>query len=149
MDLYVVPAKREKRRVFAWDPKFRRRTRRAYPAEDNKLTPEAHQTIVDAFFAELTSRLDPPQYSYTPLRRFLGQADEKDLQNPSATIPGSQELVLLDDRRDNTGWLGIDGEAYSARDWESYSRYPPAGENPVTLLLDIQGLYKWQSSSVC
>ena len=148
MDLYAVPVKRERRRVFAWDPKFRRRARRTYPAEDRKLTPEANQTIVDAFFTQWTSRLDPPQYSYTALRRFLGQADEKDLQKPNATGPGSQELVLLDDRCDNTGWLGTDGEAYSGRDWDGYSRYPPEGENAVTLLLDIQGLYQRQSSSV-
>ncbi|KAL8822470.1 MAG: hypothetical protein Q9191_006796 [Dirinaria sp. TL-2023a] len=147
MDFYVVPAKRERRRIFAWDPKFSQRARRANLAEDIKLAPEAHQTTVDAFFAEFASRLDPPQYSYMALRRFLSQADEKDLQQPSATSLDSQGSVLLDDRRDSTGWLGTDGETYSARDWEGYSRYPPEGENPVTLLLDIQGLYKRQPIS--
>lgn len=146
MDFQPVPAKREKRRFFAWHSTFGRRRRRAYPAEDRKLTPEAHQTIIDAFFAELTSRLDPPQYSYTSLRQYLEQADERELR--SAISADAQGLVLLDDRRDTTGWLGTDGEAYSARDWDGYSRYPPEGENPTVLLLNTQDLYKRQSESV-
>lgn len=60
MELYAVSAKPGKRRAFRWDKKFTQRERRAYPAKDRKLTPEANQTIVDAFFRELTSRLDPP-----------------------------------------------------------------------------------------
>ena len=148
MDFYPVPVRRDKGRIFEWRSKFGRRTRRAYPAEDRKLAPEAHQTTVDAFFAELTSRLDPPQYSYTSLHLFLKQANEKDLQKPSAITASALDLVLLDDRRDNIGWLGTDGEAYSARDWDGYISYPPEGENPLTLLLDAQGLYKRLSESV-
>ena len=148
MELYAIPVKRENRRVFAWIWKFGQRERRAYPAEDEKLTPKPHQTTVDAFFEEYTSRLDPPQYSYTSLRKFLEQADENDLQKPSATTTYTQDLVLLDDRRDNTGWSGADGEAYSARNWDGYSRYPPEGENRTILLLDTQGLYKRQCRSV-
>lgn len=148
MELYAVSAKQGKSRAFRWDKKFTQRERRAYPAEDRKLTPDGNQTTVDAFFRELTSRLDPPQYSYTLLRNYLEQANENDLRQPNATTRHAQNLVLLDDRRDPTGWLGTDGETYSARDWDGYSRYPPGGENASILLLNTHDLYKKQSRSV-
>ena len=148
MESYAIPVKRENRRFFAWIWNFEKRERRAYPAEDRKLTPEPHQTTVDAFFEQMTSTLDPPQYSYTSLRRFLEQADENDLQKPSATTTHPQDLVLLDDRRANTSWLGHYGEAHLARNWDGFYRYPPEGANPTILLLDTQGLYKRQSRSV-
>lgn len=148
MELYAVSARQEKRRALRWDKKFTQRERRAYPAEDRKLTPDANQTIVDAFFRELTSRLGPPQYSYTLLRSYLEQANENDLRQPNVATSHAQHLILLDDRRDATGWLGTDGEIYSARDWDGYSRYPPGGENASILLLNTHDLYKKQSRSV-
>ena len=146
MDFYTIPVTRERRRVFEWHSRFGHRVRRAYAAEDRKLTPKAHQTIMDAFFAELASRLDPPQHNFTSLRKFLGKANDTDLH--SQTSSASQGLILLDDRRDNTGWLGTDAEVHSARDWDGYIEYPPEGENATVLLLDPQGLYRRQSESV-
>lgn len=148
MELYAISAKSEKHYAFRWDKKFRQRERRAYPAEDRKLTPEANETVVDAFFKELTSRLDPPQYNFTLLKSFIGRASVNDLQQPNAATRYPQSLVLLDDRRDNTGWLGTDGETYSARDWNGYSSYPPQGEDASVLLLNTHDLYKKQSRSV-
>lgn len=147
MDTYAVPAQRI-HRVFEWDKRFVQRERRAYAAEDRKLTPKANQTIVDAFFEELGSRLDPPQYSYTTLRRFLEKADEQDLTSSTSSTRYDVPLVLLDDRRDATGWLGSDGGWHSARDWDGYAEYPPEGRTPTIALMHAQDLYQKQLRSV-
>lgn len=82
------------------------------------------------------------------LRSYLQQANENDLRQPNAITRHAQSLVLLDDRRDSTGWLGTDGENYSARNWDGYSRYPPGGENASILLLNTLDLYKKQTRGV-
>ena len=134
-------------RVFVWDRKFAQRQRLTYRAEDNKIAPEAHQTI-EAFFKELGSRLDPPQYKYVALWRFLEQADPDDLLAPNTPSRYSTPLVLLDDRRDDTGWLGMDGEQHPARNWEGYVSYPPAGSCQYTAMMHAIELYQRHLASV-
>ena len=124
------------------------RERRAYPAEDRKLTPAPDQSLTDAFFEELGSRLDPPQFSYIALRKFLENADEEDLRSPTSSSRYDRPLVLLDDRRDITGWLDPNGDHHSARDWDNYATYPPEGENPTISLMHAQDLYQKQLRSV-
>ena len=144
----VVARRLLQNRVFVWDRKFAQRQRLTYRAEDNKLAPEAHQTIIDAFFKELASWLDPPQYKYIALRNFLEQANPNDL---IASAPPSRYIspvVLLDDRRDDTGWLGTDGEQHSARNWDSYVSYPPVGSCQYTALMHAGELYQRQLASV-
>ncbi|KAL8793760.1 MAG: hypothetical protein Q9195_003702 [Heterodermia aff. obscurata] len=115
---------------------------------DNKLTPEPHQTVVEAFFRELGSRLDPPQYNYATLRKFLEQADPNDLIQQTPSSRYSAPLVLLDDRCDDTGWRGLDGEQHAARNWQSYASYPPVGSRRFTALMDAGQLYQRQLASV-
>ena len=146
MNAYALPS-RKIHRVFEWDKKFVQRERRAYPAEDKKLTPDVNQSIVDAFLNQLSSRLDPPQFSYTALRRFLETADDRDLTSSPSTryeVP----LVLLDDRKDVTGWADASGDQHSARNWDVYARYPPKGENVSITLMHAQDLYQKQLQSV-
>ena len=135
-------------RVFVWNRKFAQRQRLAYRAEDNKLTPEPHQTIVEAFLRELGSRLDPPQYNYATLRKFLEQADPNDLIQQTPSSRYSAPLVLFDDRRDDTGWHGLDGEQHSARNWDGYVSYPPVGSRCFTSLMNARELYQRQLASV-
>ena len=134
--------------MFVWDRKFAQRQRLIYRAEDKKLTPEPHQTIVEAFFRELGSRLDPPQYNYATLRKFLEQADPNDLIQQTPSPRYNAPLVLLDDRRDDTGWRGLDGEQHSARNWDGYVSYPPVGSCRFTSLMDAGQLHERQRASV-
>lgn len=147
MEPHILPA-RKIYREFEWDKRFIQRDRRAYPAEDRKLTPEVNQTLVDAFFEELGSRLDPPQYNYTRLRSFLEKTNEDDLTSTTISARYDLPLVLLDDRRDVTGWLDPDGDQHSARNWDGYAVYPPEGEDAVTTILHARDLYQKQLRSV-
>ena len=144
----IVASRILRNRVFVWDRKFAQRQRLTYRAEDNKITPEAHQTIVEAFFKQLGSRLDPPQYKYVALRRFLEQANPDDLVAQSLPSRHSMPLVLLDDRRDDTGWLGMDGKQHSARNWDGYVSYPPAGSCQFTAMMHAGQLYQRHLASV-
>ena len=144
----LTTGRTSRNRVFVWSRKFAQRQRLTYPAEDKNLTPEPHQTIVEAFFRELGSRLDPPQYKYATLRKFLEQADSKDLVQRAPSSRYSAPLVLLDDRRDDTGWHGQDGEQHSARNWHGYVSYPPVGSCRFTSLMDAGQLYQRQLVSV-
>ena len=147
-DTPIVASRILRNRVFVWDRKFAQRQRLTYRAEDNKITPEAHQTIIEAFFKQRGSRLDPPQYRYVALRRFLEQANFDDLVAQPMPSRHSTPLVLLDDRRDDTGWLGMDGEQHSARNWDGYVSYPPAGSCQFTALMHAGQLYQRNSASV-
>lgn len=140
--------RRSRNRVFVWNRNFAQRQRLTYRAEDNKLTPEPHQTVVEAFLRELRSRLDPPQYNYAILRKFLEQADFNDLIQQTPSSRYTAPLVLLDDRCDDTGWRGLDGEQHSARNWEKYASYPPVGSRRFTSLMDAGQLYQRQMASV-
>lgn len=148
MESSVAASQMFRNRVFVWDRKFAQRQRLTYRAEDNKLTPELHQTIIEAFLQELGSRLDPPQYKYTALRDFLEQASLNDLENHSPSSKYSTTSILLDDRRDDTGWIGMDGEQHSARDWDGYVSYPPMGSCKFTSLMHPGQLYQRQKASV-
>lgn len=147
-EIPIVASRTLRNRVFVWDQKFARRQRLTYRAEDNKITPEAHQTIIEAFFKQLGSRLDPPEYKYVALRKFLEQANPDDLVAQPLPLRHSTPLVLLDDRRDDTGWLGMDGEQHSARNWDGYASYPPAGSCQFTALMHAGQLYQRHLASV-
>ena len=143
MDIYAQnPRRRLHDRVFLWDRKFAERQRRAYRAEDSKLVPTDGQTMVDAFLGIQNSRLDPPQFSYNALRKFLESADEVPWDNISAPSPQDAPLTLLDDRRDDTGWQDINGTQHSARNWDGYSDYPPRGESRISGLFNPEDLYR-------
>ena len=150
MDPLLQPSRRRYRnQVFVWDKKFTNRQKLAYRAEDNKLLPEAHQTLVTAFLEEQASRLDPPKYSYTGIRAYLERADENSLRT-IPTPPGYNEtLVWIDDRRDNTGWRDAAGIERSARNWDEYVRYPPEGEDVHCDVLDLGDFYRRLSQNVC
>ena len=148
LETSLTTSRPSRNRVFIWNRKFAQRQRLTYRAEDNKLTHEPHQTIVEAFFRELGSRLDPPQYNYATLRKFLEQADPKDLIQQPLSSRYNAPLVLLDDRRDDTGWYGLDGEQYSARNWDGYVCYPPEGSCRFTSSMDAGQLYQRQLASV-
>ena len=135
-------------RVFVWDRKFAERQRRAYRAEDNKLVPADGEAIVDLFLRRQRSRLDPPQLSYSALRRFLESANVVNWDNIPTPSTHDINLVLLDDRRDDTGWHDINGTQHSARNWDGYSDRPPPGENIVSGLLNPGDLYRKLLKSV-
>ena len=134
--------------MFLWDRKFAERQRRAYRAEDSKLVPTDGQTIVDAFLRKQSSRLDPPQLSYGALRNFLESAGEVPWDDASASSTQDTPLALLDDRRDDTGWIDINGTQHAARNWDGYVDYPPQGESRVSGLLNPGDLYKKLLKSV-
>ena len=144
----LTTSRTSRNQTFGWNRKFSQRQKLTYRAEDRKLAPEPHQTVVEAFFRELGSRLDPPQYNYATLRNFLEQADPNDLIQQAPSSRYSVPLVLLDDRRDDTGWHGQDGEHYSARNWYGYVSYPPVGSCRFTSLMDAGQLYQRQLASV-
>lgn len=148
METLVGASRMLRNRIFVWDRKFAQRQRLTYRAEDNRLKPEPHQTIIEVFFTELGSRLDPPPYKYTALRDFLEQANLNDLTSQSPSSRYGTPSVLLDDRRDDTGWIGMDGEQHSARDWDGYVSYPPTGSCQFTSLMNPGQLYQRQMASV-
>lgn len=140
--------------VFVWDKKFATRQQTAHSAEDRILKPEDDETAITAFMNKFGSRLDPPQYSHVALRAFLEKAvdgsrdPENDLKTDPTPAPHDQLLILLDDRRDDTGWQDASGERHWARDWTGYAEYPPQGEGQEFLMLDAGELYRKQLRSV-
>ena len=132
--------------VFVWDRKFE--TRQRHDHEGLKLTPESQESIVTKFIKQFGSRLDPPQYNYAALRDFLDQASEDDLQDGSINPQHDVLSILLDDRRDDTGWE-VAGTRHWARDWNSYAGgYPPEGQGVVKSMMNARDLYKKQLRSV-
>jgi hypothetical protein len=121
------------RHDFRWDSRFCVRQRLKYNVEDNKVleNPASTADLIDAFFDEHESILNPPCYNYVALKEFLVQAD---LQHLTTSRPA---LTLLDDRREDSGGDG------SMRNWESdrYARQPLSGENVQRLVLDEGALF--------
>ena len=141
--------------VFVWDKKFAVRQENAYIAERRLLKAEDNETIITAFINQFGSWLDPPQYSYRALRDFLEKAidesgnPENILNTDPTPAPHSRILVLLDDRRDETGWHDAGGARHRARDWNSYAEgYPPQGESIECSMLNAGDLYRKQLRSV-
>lgn len=93
--------------------------------------PASTTDLIDAFFDEHQSILNPPCYNYVALKEFLQQADLQHLTT------GRPALALLDDRREHSGGDG------SMRNWESdrYARQPPPGDNVQRLVFDEGGLF--------
>ena len=150
MDRYTQPARRRYQdRMFIWDRKFTERQRRAYQFEDKNLASDRGQTIIGAFLQEQSSRLDPPQFNYTALGKFLGAAGSVSWQNIPSSLQHNVPLALLDDRRDDTDWQGINGAQHSARNWDSYAEYPPQRESRISGLFNPGELYRKQLRSVC
>ena len=135
--------------VFVWDKKFAVRQEDAHRHEKNRLTPDGEETIIKAFLNQFGSRLDPPQYAYTALQKFLEEADEDDLKMDPIPTRHNQTNILLDDRRDDTGWQDVTNVRHFARDWNSYAGgYPPEGEDVVYSLMNAGDLYKKRLKSV-
>ena len=148
MESYPASTRRRfQDQVFVWDRKFE--TRQRHDQEGLKLTPENQESIVTTFIKQFSSRLDPPQYHYTALRDFLNRANENDLQGGSTNPQHDEFSILLDDRRDDTGWE-VSGTRHWARDWNSYaSGYPPEGQGVVKNMMNARDLYRKQLGSVC
>ena len=136
--------------VFVWDKKFATRREEAYHAESNKVEAEDQQSMITAFLDQFATRLDPPQYSYAALRNFLEDADEDQLKIDPTPIEHRQVIVLVDDRRDNTGWKDIYTNWHRARDWNSYAEdgCPPVGEDVVRRRMNAGEFYRAQIPSV-
>ena len=135
--------------VFVWDKKFAVRQLKAHNHENNLLTADGGETIVEAFLNQFRSRLDPPQYNYIALRRFLEKASEDDPNVNSPSTQYVQKNILLDDRRDETGWEDINKIRYFARDWDSHAGgYPPEGTNISQKIMDARELYTKRLKSV-
>ena len=149
MASYPVSSRRRfQDQVFVWDRKFE--TRRRHDHEGLKLIKsESQESIVTTFIKQFGSRLDPPQYHYAALRDFLDQAKEDDLQGGSRNSQHDELNILLDDRRDDTGWE-VAGTRHWARDWNSYAGgYPPEGQGVLTSMMNARDLYRKQLRSVC
>ncbi len=132
-----------------WDKKFAVRQEDAHRHEERPLTPDGEETIIEAFLSQFGSRLDPPQYNHTALRNFLEEANEGDLKLNPIPTQHNQTNILLDDRRDDTGWQDIANVRHFARDWNSYAGgYPPEGENVLSSLMNAGDLYKKRLNSV-
>ena len=131
-----------------WDKKFERRQTLTYQSEDIKLDSTGQQSIVAAFLCEDAVRLDPPQYNFPSLKAFLEKANVADLTVNTPPTQGT-DLVLVDDRRDATGWYDVSGNHHSARNWTSYGSYPPQGENRDFRLFDPATLYRKLQEPVC
>jgi len=134
MNLYrQQPFASRGRRDFRWDVRFCVRQRDKYNPEDNRVleNPAATAQLIDAFFDEQESILDPPCYNFVALKEFLHQGDLQCL-NIARPI-----LALLDDRRDQPGGHGL------MRDWDSekYARLPPPGDSVERLTLDEGRLF--------
>ncbi|KAI4186791.1 MAG: hypothetical protein L6R41_003246 [Letrouitia leprolyta] len=135
--------------VFVWDKKFAVRQLNAHNHENNRITHDDGETIIDAFLNQFSSRLDPPQYNYVALRRFLEEASQDDLETTSTVAQYDQRNILLDDRRDDTGWQDVNQVRHFARDWNSYAGgYPPEGNNIFQASMNARELYGKRSKSV-
>lgn len=149
MDPLFQPSRRRYRdHVFVWDKKFTNRQKQVYRAHDNKLRPEAHQTLITAFLEADASKLDPPQYNYTTLGAFLEGANEAVIRTEQTPPGHTQSLAWLDDRCDNTGWKDHYGKEHSSRNWDEYPSNPPEGENVRSDVLDVGDLYRRLCKSV-
>jgi hypothetical protein len=147
METYpVTTSRRFQDQVFVWDSKFA--SRQNHDHESHRLTPEDQASTVITFIKQFSSRLDPPQYNYTALRDFLEKANEDDLKAIQGSTQDDEIRILLDDRRDDTGWE-VSGTRHWARDWNSYAGgYPPEGQNVVSSMMNAKGLYRKQQQSV-
>lgn len=126
---------------FVWDRKFATRQQLSYRLEESLITPQQQQSLVDAFLSKHKSRLDPPQYNCTALKSFLETAKEAELTHNPPHPDNAAKIVLIDDRRDPTGWLSA-GEHHGARDWNGYDRYPPEGSSQYSAVLNAVDLYE-------
>ena len=133
---------------FIWDKRYTERHPASYITEDAKLDPKNHQSIIEAFFNDSSLRLDPPDSSYAALRNFLSKVDEAVLR----TVPFNQRhhtpLILLDQRRDTTGWRDIHSTEHRTRNWDDYSNYPPEGESIAFKAVNAGDLYRQLLRSV-
>lgn len=59
----------------------------------------------------------------------------------------SYGIALVDDRSDITGWKSA-GQYHGARDWDGYSKYPPAGASVNSSIYSAAGLYQRLLASV-
>ena len=151
MDSYSgTRGRRYKDLGFVWDKRFAERQENTYNAERVTLIPGNDGSMISACINGFPSRLDPPQYNYSALRDFLDQASENDLRTAPTPSQYARNIIVLDDRRDNTGWHDVGGHRHLARDWNSYANgYPPPGENIQCMMLNPGDLYRKLLTKVC
>ena len=142
MDIVVSSPFRTPR--FTWDRNLSVRQNKKYSSEDRKLARAPGQSLVEAFVNAQRSGLDPPQYICPELEAFLRSAPERD---PQLQNHGRDICALVDDRRDDTGWQS-GGQRHSARDWDGYAAYPPAGTDIYFDVLDATELESRMLKSV-
>lgn len=128
--------------VFIWDKEFCVRRAQAYQTEDRTVLPAPNQSRIDAFLEARKPRLQPSQCTHTALRLFLSRINHPDQDGTFAADDDAGEIVLLDDRRDDTV-----GE-HSWRNWEGYRRHPPEGRDIWAKSLSSMGLYERLSKEV-
>ena len=104
MDSYSGSGRRRyKDGGFVWDKRFAERQETAHTAERITLVPSNDGSMISACINKFPSRLDPPQYNYSALRNFLDQASENDLRTAPTPSQYAGNIIVLDDRRDNSG----------------------------------------------
>ena len=84
--------------VFTWPDRFKRRNTQRYKAEDVPLH-LGQLSRVAAFLETRAARLQPPQFNYVALKRFLDQGHEQFRTNDKHT----DQVALIDERSDDTG----------------------------------------------
>ena len=143
------PGRRFQDHIFVWDKKFAIRQDHAHRHENNRLTLDYGDTIVEACLDEFCSRLDPPHYRYAAVSGFLAKTNEEELKKTSFSKHTSLQNILLDDRRDDTGWEDTANVRHFARDWNSYAGgYPPEGKDIQYVLMNAGELYTKRLKSV-
>jgi hypothetical protein len=135
MDIHRrAPLASRRRHECRWNRRFCVRRREIYDEEDNRVleNPANTAALIEAFFDDQESLLNPPCYNFVALKEFLKPAD---LQHLTVSRPS---LALLDDRREGSG--GTE----SMRNWESdaYCRNPPEGVDVERNVFDEKGLFR-------
>ena len=81
--------------------------------------------MINAFMNNQISWLHPSQYNCPALQAFLETACEGRPDQLRSPRQVKDVAVLVDDRRDPTGWLDVKDVFRAARDWDGYNQYPP------------------------
>jgi len=132
------------RALFTWDPKFTKREEDLHKAEDNRVEPDPGQSDLEAFLTTQSHRLQPRQFSYDALRKFLELASSEHLHGSRQLSEDDQrKLVFLDERRDTTNLK------YTSRDWSNYAQYPPPGDSTFVEVLDAREFFDRLRLPVC
>lgn len=114
-----------------------------YKHQNNWLTVEDGETVIDAFFNFYKSDLEPLR-SYGNLRRFLGKSGARSVHDIEVGDT-SQCKIMVDDRCDPCIKLNIsENTSIVLRPWDSeiYNQRPPRGENVEVYGADVQTIFQ-------